>query len=267
MTSEQQIKWAQLLQDAVSQPGTISAAYQSFHRFSMGNLILAAIQIEDRKLPFGPIATYPAWQALGRQVRKGEKAIELCMPVTSKRAERDKVTGEETEYVFTRFIFRRNWFLLAQTDGKDYVPEPVAEWDPNQALRTLNISRVPFDNFNGNIMGYATGNRTVAINPVNPHPEKTLVHEIAHIVHGHIDPDVLASDGRAPRSIEELEAEATALLVCDALGIDGQPEMRGYIQAWFGRSPIPETNARRIMHAADVILRAGRGEIDAKENE
>ena len=33
----------------------------------------------------GPMATFPRWKELGRHVRKGEKAITLCQPVTVKR--------------------------------------------------------------------------------------------------------------------------------------------------------------------------------------
>lgn len=36
-------------------------------------------------MPLGPLATYKAWQEKGRQVRKGEKALILCMPITGKR--------------------------------------------------------------------------------------------------------------------------------------------------------------------------------------
>jgi hypothetical protein len=32
------------------------------------------------------MATYPRWQALGRHVKKGEKAITLCQPVTIRRS-------------------------------------------------------------------------------------------------------------------------------------------------------------------------------------
>ena len=50
------------------------------------------------------------------------------------------------------------------------------------------------------------------------------------------------------------------MLVCDALGLDGQEYSRGYIQRWMGQTSdgIPEKSARRIFSAADKILKAGR---------
>ena len=74
--------FATLLQSAVNEPGTLSQAYQQFHSYSLGNQLLAWAQCADRGLQPGPMATYPRWRALGRQVKKGEKAITLCMPIT-----------------------------------------------------------------------------------------------------------------------------------------------------------------------------------------
>ena len=80
MTKTNEIQWTELLREAVTKPGTILAAYSNFHNFSLGNCILAYLQCEERGLPFGSIATYKRWQELDRQVKKGEKALTLCMP-------------------------------------------------------------------------------------------------------------------------------------------------------------------------------------------
>ena len=45
-----------------------------------------------RGIPLGPIASFNRWKELGRHVKRGEKAIELCMPVTLKR----KVDGGDS---------------------------------------------------------------------------------------------------------------------------------------------------------------------------
>jgi hypothetical protein len=45
------------------------------------------------------------------------------MPVTSKRTVTEQAedgSSVETEIVFKRFVFRRNWFMLSQTDGAAY---------------------------------------------------------------------------------------------------------------------------------------------------
>ena len=63
--------FAALLQSAVHEPGTLSQAYQQFHSYSLGNQLLAMFQCHEREIPPGPMATYPLWRELGRQVKKG----------------------------------------------------------------------------------------------------------------------------------------------------------------------------------------------------
>src|SRR5436305_9993477 len=79
-------RWADLLVDAVNTPGTISKCYSIFWSYSLGNQLAALSQCQARGLQPGPSATYPGWAALGRHVRKGEKALTLCQPVTRCRA-------------------------------------------------------------------------------------------------------------------------------------------------------------------------------------
>ena len=111
MTTPQK-SFAELLESALTNPGTISASYSAFHNYSFGNQLLAMAQCMAREIPIGPIATFPKWKELGRFVRKGEKAIVLCQPVTIKS--KDAAEGETPE-VFTRFMYRANWFVMAQT--------------------------------------------------------------------------------------------------------------------------------------------------------
>ena len=126
------INWSALLADAVNKPGIISKAYRAFHRYSVGNQMLAFSQCEGRDIPVGPIATYKRWQSLGRTVQKGQKAIHLCMPVTI--AKKD-ANGEKTGDCFQTFVLKNNWFVLSQTEGAEYTEEPVSpEWDKTLAL-------------------------------------------------------------------------------------------------------------------------------------
>jgi hypothetical protein len=57
----------------------------------------------------------------------------------------------------------------------------------------------------------------------------------------------------------EVEAEATAYLVGEALGLAGAEDSRGYVQHYLRKGArIEEATARRIYKAADAILHAGR---------
>jgi antirestriction protein ArdC len=256
-------RWAELLRRAVTEPGIISQAFTRFHNYSMGNQLLAWCQCERRGIAPGPIGTFMRWKELSRHVKKGERAITLCMPVTGKRTaeKRNDETGqdEKVEIGYTRFVYKNNWFVLSQTDGAEYQPEPVPGWNADMALSTLGIERTPFSMLDGYIQGYAK-NLTVSISPLAEQPESTLFHELAHIVLGHTSEGSLNSDStdRTPRDIREMEAECVALLCCESLGLPGAAESRGYIQSWFKGNEVPERSAQRIFSAADQILKAGR---------
>lgn len=252
--------WIDLLKEAVSKPGLISEAYSRFHGYSIGNQILAMMQCHMRGIEPGPIATFMKWKELGRFVVKGQKAIVLCMPITCKRkgTEQPQDGTEDTrEATFTRFVYRPNWFVLSQTEGADYVPAELPVWSEERALSALQIERVPFTLADGNVQGYAS-RRKLAISPVAAMPHKTLFHELAHVVLGHTEEQPLSDSETTPRSLREAEAESVAMICCESLGLPGAEYSRGYIQNWLAGSEIPDQSARKILSAADRILRVGR---------
>lgn len=154
-------------------------------------------------------------------------------------------------------MFRRNWFVLAQTDGQPYAPPAIPGWDATRALTALDITETSFEMMNGNVQGYARG-RTIAVSRVATNPLKTRLHEAAHVLLGHTAVEQTDSDS-TPRTLAEIEAESVAMLVCAALNQPGIEYSRGYVQHWLGRGhTIPETSARRIFKTADQTLRAGR---------
>jgi antirestriction protein ArdC len=260
------IEWSALLADAVSKPGVIHSAYQRFWSYSTGNQLLAWFQCVTRKLDLGPINTFLGWIDCGRHVKKGEKAITLCMPVTVKRKsdERsvfDSAALEEAKSIeagtYTRFIYRAHWFVLCQTEGKDYVPADLPEWNEARALSSLGIERIAFVHPDGNCQGYAQ-ERKVSVSPIAFAPHRTLFHELAHVLLGHTaelgkmdDTDI------TPRNLREVEAEGVALICTESLGLGTSEYSRGYLQHWLQGQSIPEKSAHRIFKAADQILKAG----------
>jgi antirestriction protein ArdC len=256
--------FAELLRQAIAIPGRIHTAYTAFHGYSLGNRLLALVQCAERGIQPGPLATFPRWKELGRHVKKGEKAITLCQPVTIRKKTDDQDPDTETE-CFTRFIYRPHWFVLSQTDGNAYEAPTVSGWDKAIALAALSITEEPFAMVDGNCQGYAKG-RAVAVSPVAALPFKTLFHEIAHVVLGHTSEAELSDGDRTPRSLREVEAEATAMLICASLELPGVEYSRGYIQHWNASGEtIPERSAARIFKAADAILTAGRADADTRE--
>ena len=144
-------KWSALLIEAVTKPGLIMKAYSAFHAYSIGNQILALVQCQTRGLQPGPINTFPKWKDLGRFVKRGERALTLCMPITCKRHEEDS----DEEHTFTSFVYKARWFVLSQTDGQELEPVTVPEWDAERAPTALSIERIPFDHTDGNVQGFA----------------------------------------------------------------------------------------------------------------
>jgi hypothetical protein len=252
-----QVQFRELLKRAVSEPGTISAAYSAFHDYSIGNQLAALFQCTLRKIPVGPISTLKNWNSKGRYVKRGEKAIWLCMPITGKKTVKDEVTGDETADHYTFFVWKPRWFVLAQTEGQEYKPDAViGTWNRAKALETLKIEERPFEMVDGNCQGYSQ-HRVIAINPLAVNPIKTTIHEMAHVLCGHTTEGRVTDSEITPRHLREAEAESVAFLVGSILGLENLSDCRGYIQGWLQGDSIPEKSAQKIFRVADQILKAG----------
>ncbi len=248
--------WAQILTEAVNTPGRMLEAYTAFHDYSIGNQLLALTQCHRRGIQPGAIKTFPGWQALGRNVKRGERALVLCMPITGKRRTESDSTNDEPG-TYTAFVYKPRWFVLSQTEGEEIRTPQIPEYDVERALAALEIERIPFDIMDGNCQGFAR-RRQVAVNPVAQLPAKTLFHEVAHVALGHTTEGDFTDNERTPRSLREVEAEAVTLLCRESLQLEGADYCRGYIQHWLAGERLPEQSAQKIFRAADQILRAGR---------
>jgi len=192
------LNFAELLSRALLEPGIISTAYTAFHGYSIGNQILALVQCAERGIMPGPIATFMGWKDKGRCVRKGEKAIVLCMPITAKRKGKDDrpvtdASDDSKPEAFTRFVFRPNWFVLAQTDGQDVEPLTIPDWDQARALETLGISwmlpplmmpRPPMSKFSSMMIAEAPVSRAAHAHasPETPAPTTTTSADRSHLM-------------------------------------------------------------------------------------
>ncbi len=259
--------WHAMLQEALTNPGRLAECYSVFHEFSMGNQILAAMQLFERGLSLSPIASFRKWKEQGRSVKRGEKAISLLMPLIINKADGDEPEDPDDEEVAGKnqirvFSMKPHWFSLDQTDGEPFERNlQVPEWDKALAMSQLGITEEPFQYLSGNTQGYARPNKMqLAVSPLAALPWKTTFHEMGHCLL-HSDQAMMSDGDRMPKDLKEAEAEAVAYLCCATLGLPGLEESRGYIQCWLGSPERSEEFAKRhtarVFSAANKILKAG----------
>lgn len=229
------------------------AAQARFHRYSPRNVMLISMQRPDAT----HVAGFTTWRSLGRQVRRGEKAIGILAPMV--------VADEEGGRVVRGFRWV-NVFDIAQTEG-DELPVPVRSLDGDdpaelrQALVEvagglgLAVVEEPLSpGVNGELRWRAS---TIAVAPGHSGPQraKTLVHELGHfLLHRH----------ELDRARAEIEAEAVAYVVLASLGIDSAPYSAGYLSSWIGEGQDVSTAIRRSI---DAISSASQRIIDLIERQ
>ncbi len=246
----EKVDYEKLAQQALTEPGKLSDCYNKFWRYSFCNQSLAMMQLAQPE----PINTYNGWKKLGRQVKKGEKAIRLYMPVGIK----DKETGEDKMI----FILRANWFGFSQTEGEgtaESITPP--EFDFRRMMEKLEIVYENFNVVDGNSQGYSKPlQKIIAINPMAVNATKTTYHEIAHcLLHG--DQISMNDSLSLTPDVKEVEAELTAYILGNVLGTaDEQTNIysRGYIQAWLRSNTTEKVRYSKVFSVVDKILKAGR---------
>ena len=247
--SDQQVQWRELIDAALTVPGSLGATYCRFYNYSFTDQILLFMQGVSE-----PVATYKRWSEMGRQVRKGSKARAIIRPIrVRKHAEN---TDEPDQYFIKGFKLVNCLFPLSDTDGET-TPPPAAipEWNRDVALTELAITQVPFAITDGNVQGYSTG-RSFALNPLADYPVKTMFHELAHIVLGHTE-----GGGYQHKGIAEFQAEAVALIVMkelDLLGQINEAQSRAYVQTWLDGTEPTDEHIKDVFGAVNKILTAGR---------
>lgn len=230
-----------------------------FHRYSFGNVLLIASQRPGATF----VAGYRRWQELGRQVRKGQKAIRIMAPIRRGRRQGDEEQVTESEEgkdqveeppVAFRVV---HVFDQAQTDGKPLPQFAQVGGEPGEAADSLKalvaqkgIELHYSDSLNG-ASGYSAGGRIVLKNGMTPAEEfSTMVHELAH--------EMLHQEKDKPedRKVRETEAEAVAFAVCQGIGLDASGASSDYVLLHGGDKEALLASLERIRNAAHEILEA-----------
>lgn len=251
-------KWRELLIEALTVPGMLPDVHSKFHSYSLGNRLWLMAQLLQRKMPVSPVASYNRWNELGRQVKKGEKALSMTMP----RMGRKQPDKRDEESILIGFMVKNNWFSLEQTEGSEYIPEVLSEqWEVSKALTSLGIKEEEFFSTSMELKGYANlREMTIAISPLDSFPWVTRFHEMAHCLLHKDSKEMLKDTFQLDSALLEVEAESVAYLCCAFLGLSGAEQSRAYIQLWLNESEadeLSEKQVQRIFGAADRILSAG----------
>lgn len=254
-SAPQDLNWPDLLNEALTMPGSLGNTYNRFYSYSFLNQTLLFQQglLE-------PVATYRRWLELGRQVKRGSRAKAILRPITVKL--KDEVDEQGQPKQITKFKMVNAIFGVSETEGDELPEYEPPTWHADRALGSLAINRVAFESLDGNTAGYSV-NRDVAINPVAPYPLKTLWHEMGHVVLGHTTPEELKRY-QAHRGVHEFQAESTAYLGMKELevpeGLWDASESRAYVQNWLHGVAPADKDIKAVFSATDKILRAGRKE-------
>lgn len=242
---------------------------QSFHAYSLNNLLLILSQRPDATT----VAGFRAWQAKGRQVRKGEKGIHLFGYRQQKLIEEDE-NGDDVEKTITRYPIL-TVFDIGQTDpieGGDNdstLTQPLVGVDDFGIVDSLSSYltgaewKIEYQSLPGGQNGYtAPATHLIVIDGrlSAEHTAKTMIHETAHIVLGHTDD---MTEYVQHRGLMETEAESVAYIVAGMHGIDTSPYSIGYIAGWSNaNTDLIKSTATRVLkathHRRDLYARRHR---------
>ena len=106
-----------------------------FHGYSIGNLFLIKAQCPQASR----VAGYRTWQSMGRQVRRGAKAIRIFAPVVRKRSAQDNEEEEDFLAGFRTVCI----FDISQTEGRPLATPASVQGDPGGHLARLKDELPP----------------------------------------------------------------------------------------------------------------------------
>ena len=228
---------------------TYLAMMGKFHRYSLRNVLLIGTQKPDASR----VAGYGTWKKLGRQVKKGERAIRILAPMV-RRNKRQQEEGEDQEKNVTFFKAACVWDVT-QTDGKPLAEFAKVAGDPGKYTDRLKDYvasqgiKLEYSSSIGHAEGLSAKGRIILREGLSPAEEfSVLVHETSH--------ELLHQSGEAKKNktMQETEAEAVAFVVCQAVGLETNTAASDYIQLYDGKKETLLESLERIQQTAVQII-------------
>ena len=242
-----------------------------FHSYSFNNSMLILLQKPEASY----VAGYKTWEMLDRHVRKGEKGITIVAPCPYKTIKTvevlDDKTGQvkrdsygnpmmeekEIQYASFRAV---SIFDISQTEGRP-LPELAEELKGEisdykvlmDSIREVAPVPIYFESWEGSKKGhYDLGKKEIVIKSGMSELQtvKTAIHETAH--------SILHKDRAHIRdsATMEVEAESTAFIVCQHLGLDTSDYSFGYLAGWSSDKTLPvlKSSLQTIQKTAHEVI-------------
>jgi len=230
------------------------------HRYSLGNLAWLVSQAEQRNMPLSEVRGYRAWESVGRNVRRGERALRVLAPITARVQPKPDTEAQATEgETRVRVV---GWktaavFDISQTDGPE-LPSVTDRLDTGDSTnlagkirdhlveRGWTVRTVPRSEMPGGAHGVTRPHvrEVVVTDDLSPAQAAAVwAHELGHVLMPDLDD-----------ATDELAAESFAYLLCRRGGLDVSALAFPYLGVM-----APADNAdeivRQVVGAADTAAK------------
>jgi len=230
------------------------------HRYSLNNIAWLVSQAEQRGIPLSQVRGFRAWEAVGRHVRKGEKALRVLAPITARVTPKPDAEAQAPEAEpKVRVVGWRAVavFDIGQTDGPE-LPDVADRLDAADSadlaerirehltergwtVRTVPRSEMPVQ---AHGLTRRRAREVVVVDDLSPaQAAAVLAHELGHVLMPDLDD-----------ATDELAAESFAYLLCRRGGLDVSEVAFPYL-ATFAAGDTADDVVRQVVSAADTAAK------------
>lgn len=239
-----------------------------FHRYSFNNQMLISMQKKDSTR----VAGFNKWKEMGRNVKRGEKALTILAPKIINIDRTDKngkpVYGADGKVIKDKRVIGftgASVFDVSQTEGKELPPRPTLSETPPEGLQEDLENAVKsygytisYEDDAGPGEGYTskTDKKVVIKKSLNPGQRASVTaHELGHIAAGHMDRDDYHTGAGGHRGTMEVEAESISYVILRANGMSTAvgTESKGYVSGWAKVQRDPDTVEKSAQKVSTTV--------------
>jgi antirestriction protein ArdC len=220
-----------------------------FHHYSYANLMMIYSQCPQAT----HVASYKKWQALGRQVRRGEQGLAIFVPKF-----RPATTSDETDQLY----FRTGYvFDVSQTEGDALPTAPTlndADGDDAVAERGFGRLQIWLAERGWRVIiapleGHRGGRCHIGLKLIEINQELGQMLRFGHLVHEAAHAMLHGPDDGADGSQRELEAESVAAVVCEKFGVP-RPRSATYVAVFSRDTEALMRSTQRILAVVKMLV-------------